>query len=73
MHDTVIAAIIQSQPNMTIVGQAGTAEGALNLYWEHRPEITLMGLGLPDKSVVEVIRAVPTGQPPRTLHRTHDL
>jgi DNA-binding NarL/FixJ family response regulator len=53
-----IAAIIQSQPNMTIVGQAGTAEEALKLYWEHRPEITLMDLRLPDKSGVEVIRAV---------------
>ncbi len=30
-----IAAIIQSQPNMVVAGQAGTAEEALRLFWEH--------------------------------------
>jgi DNA-binding NarL/FixJ family response regulator len=45
-----IAAIIQSQPNMTVAAQAGTAEEALRLFWEHRPDITLMDLRFPDKS-----------------------
>jgi DNA-binding NarL/FixJ family response regulator len=53
-----IAAIIQSQHNMDLVGQAGTAEEAIKLYWRLRPEITLMDLRLPDKSGVEVIRTV---------------
>ena len=53
-----IAAIIQSQPNMTVAAQAGTAAEAVRLFWEHRPDITLMDLRLPDKSGVEVIRAV---------------
>jgi DNA-binding NarL/FixJ family response regulator len=53
-----IAAIIQSQQNMELVGQAGTAEEAIKLYWSLRPEITLMDLRLPDKSGVEVIRTV---------------
>jgi DNA-binding NarL/FixJ family response regulator len=53
-----IAAIIQSQQNMDLVGQAGTAEEAIKLYWRLRPEITLMDLRLPDKSGVEVIRTV---------------
>jgi DNA-binding NarL/FixJ family response regulator len=53
-----IAAIIQSQQNMELVGQAGTAEEAIKLYWRLRPEITLMDLRLPDKSGVEVIRTV---------------
>jgi DNA-binding NarL/FixJ family response regulator len=53
-----IAAIIQSQQNMDLVGQAGTAEEAIRLYWRLRPEITLMDLRLPDKSGVEVIRSV---------------
>jgi DNA-binding NarL/FixJ family response regulator len=58
-----IAAIIQSQPNMVIAGQAGTAEEAIKLYWEHRPHITLMDLRLPDKSGVEVIRSVRRANP----------
>src|ERR1700744_770908 len=58
-----IAAIIQSQPNMTVAGQAGTAEEAIRLFWEHRPDITLMDLRLPDKSGVEVIRSVRRSAP----------
>jgi DNA-binding NarL/FixJ family response regulator len=53
-----IAAIIQSQPNMMVAAQAGTAAEAIRLFWEHRPDITLMDLRLPDKSGVEVIREV---------------
>jgi DNA-binding NarL/FixJ family response regulator len=53
-----IAAIIQSQPNMAVAGQAGDGAEALRLFWELEPDITLMDLRLPDKSGVEVIRQV---------------
>ncbi len=58
-----IAAIIQSQPNMMVAAQAGTAAEALRLFWEHRPDITLMDLRLPDRSGVEVIREVRRAAP----------
>jgi DNA-binding NarL/FixJ family response regulator len=58
-----IAAIIQSQPNMMVAAQAGTAAEAVRLFWEHRPDITLMDLRLPDKSGVEVIREVRRAAP----------
>jgi DNA-binding NarL/FixJ family response regulator len=58
-----IAAIIQSQANMTVVAEAGTANDALKLYWEHRPDITLMDLRLPDRSGVEVIGEVRKAAP----------
>src|ERR1700684_2122772 len=58
-----IAAIIQSQPNMMVAAQAGTAAEAIRLFWEHRPDITLMDLRLPDKSGVEVIREVRRAAP----------
>lgn len=53
-----IAAIIQSQPDMTVVGQAGTAQEAVRLFREHLPQITLMDLRLPDRSGVDAIRAI---------------
>jgi DNA-binding NarL/FixJ family response regulator len=53
-----IAAIIQSQPNMTVAGQAGDGAEAVRLFWDLQPDITLMDLRLPDKSGVEVIREV---------------
>jgi DNA-binding NarL/FixJ family response regulator len=58
-----IAAIIQSQPTMMVVGQAGNASEALRLFWDLRPDITLMDLRLPDKSGVEVIREVRQAAP----------
>jgi DNA-binding NarL/FixJ family response regulator len=58
-----IAAIIHSQPNMTVAAQAGTAEEAIRLYWEHRPDITLMDLRLPDRSGAEVIREIRRADP----------
>lgn len=53
-----IAAIIQSQPDMTVVSQAGTAQEAVRLFREHLPQITLMDLRLPDRSGVDAIRAI---------------
>ena len=58
-----IGAIIQSQPDMTVVAQAGTAQEAVQLFQQHLPHITLMDLRLPDKSGVEAIRAIRRSAP----------
>jgi DNA-binding NarL/FixJ family response regulator len=53
-----IAAIIQAQAQMTVVGQAGTAAEALRLFNETHPDITLMDLRLPDQNGVAAIRQI---------------
>lgn len=53
-----IAAIIDARPDMQTVAQAGTGESAIELYEQHRPDITLMDLRLPGMSGVEAIRAI---------------
>lgn len=53
-----IAAILNAQPDMQVIAQAGTAAEALRMYATARPELTLMDLRLPDKSGVEAIRAI---------------
>jgi len=53
-----IAAIINAQPNMTVVGQAGTAAEAVRLFKQTQPDLTLMDLRLPDTSGVEAIRTI---------------
>lgn len=58
-----IAAIIQAQPDMTVTGQAGTAEEAVRLYQQHAPHITLMDLRLPDRSGVDAIRDIRRASP----------
>jgi DNA-binding NarL/FixJ family response regulator len=53
-----IAAIINAQPGMQVVGQAGTAGEAVRLFEVLRPDLTLMDLRLPDRSGVEAIRSI---------------
>ena len=53
-----IAAILNGQPGMRVVGQASTAAEAVALFAELRPSITLMDLRLPDRNGVEAIRAI---------------
>lgn len=53
-----IAAILNGQPGMRVVGQASTAAEAIALFTALRPSITLMDLRLPDRNGVEAIRAI---------------
>ena len=58
-----IAAIVNDQPDMTVVAQAGTGEQAVELWRQHKPHVTLMDLRLPGMSGVEAIRAIRRGIP----------
>jgi DNA-binding NarL/FixJ family response regulator len=53
-----IAAVIQSQPDMQLVSQAPTANKAIQMFREHRPDVTLMDLRLPDLSGVDAMIAI---------------
>jgi DNA-binding NarL/FixJ family response regulator len=53
-----IAAIINAQPDMKVVGQAGTTAEAVRLFTVEQPNLTLMDLRLPDRSGVEAIRII---------------
>jgi DNA-binding NarL/FixJ family response regulator len=53
-----IAAIIESQPDMTIIAHAATGREAIALFREHTPDITLMDLRLPDISGIDAIIAI---------------
>lgn len=53
-----VEAILKSQPDFQVVAQAGNSADALRLFGEHRPNLTLMDLRLPDRSGVETIREI---------------
>src|SRR5580693_1126027 len=53
-----IAAVIDSEPDMTIVARASTAVDGIQAFRKHRPDITLMDLRLPDLSGVKAIMAI---------------
>jgi DNA-binding NarL/FixJ family response regulator len=55
-----IAAIITSQPDMAMVAQASTGREAIQLFRQHRPDVTLMDLRLPDISGIDAMSAILT-------------
>src|ERR1700677_3549336 len=55
-----IATIINNQPDMLLVSQAATGAEAIQQYREHRPDVTLMDLRLPDLSGIDTMIAIRT-------------
>jgi len=53
-----IAMIINSQADMTMVSQAAGGGEAIQKYREHRPDVTLMDLRLPDLSGIDAMIAI---------------
>jgi len=58
-----IGAIINSQPDMMLVAAAANARDAVQLFRQHRPDVTLMDLRLPDMSGIEAMTAIRTEFP----------
>jgi DNA-binding NarL/FixJ family response regulator len=53
-----IASILANEPDMALVAEAGTGEAALVCYREHRPDVTLMDLRLPDQEGAATTEAI---------------
>jgi DNA-binding NarL/FixJ family response regulator len=53
-----IAAIIDNQPDMTMVAQAATGAEAIQMFRQHQPDVTLMDLRLPDISGIDAVVAI---------------
>jgi DNA-binding NarL/FixJ family response regulator len=53
-----IAAIINSQPDMVLVSQAANGAEAVQRFREHRPDVTLMDLRLPDFNGIDAMIAI---------------
>jgi DNA-binding NarL/FixJ family response regulator len=53
-----IAAIINSEADMEMVSQASNGRQAIRQYREHRPDVTLMDLRLPDINGIDALIAI---------------
>jgi DNA-binding NarL/FixJ family response regulator len=53
-----IAAVINSQPDLLLVAEAANGDEALQMFREHRPDVTLMDLRLPYSSGIEAMAAI---------------
>jgi DNA-binding NarL/FixJ family response regulator len=53
-----IASILQDQPDISLVAQAGSGREAIENFRQHRPDITLMDVRMPDMSGIEALRVI---------------
>jgi DNA-binding NarL/FixJ family response regulator len=53
-----ITAVLATEPDLELVAQAATSQDAVRLYKQHRPDVTLMDLRLPDGSGTEATRQI---------------
>lgn len=53
-----ISAMIKSQPDMLLVADASTGGDGIEQFRQHRPDVTLMDLRLPDMSGIEAMTAI---------------
>ena len=53
-----LAAIVRSEPDIEVIGQAGTVQEAIEVVLELKPEMVLMDFGLPDGSGADASRAI---------------
>src|SRR5262245_10008670 len=53
-----LATILEAEPDMVLVGQAANAAEAMAEFRRHRPDVTLMDQGLPDRNGTDVLIAI---------------
>jgi DNA-binding NarL/FixJ family response regulator len=58
-----IAALVNNQPDMELVAQATRGSDAIEKFRQHRPDVTLMDLRLPDMSGIDAMIAIRTEFP----------
>jgi DNA-binding NarL/FixJ family response regulator len=58
-----IAAIVNNEPDMTMVAQASTGREAIQQHRIHTPDVTLMDLRLPDMSGIDTMIAIRSTTP----------
>ena len=58
-----VAALLASQPDMTLVAEASNGREALEQYRKHRPDVTLMDLQMPDMNGLDAMIAICTEFP----------
>ena len=62
MHEG-LATVIRNQPDMQMVAEASNGREAIQQFREHKPDVTLMDLRLPDMSGVDAMIAIRTEFP----------
>jgi DNA-binding NarL/FixJ family response regulator len=60
-HEVVragVAAILAAQPSIEVVAEAGSGAEAIRSYRQHRPDVTVLDLTMPDMDGIATLRAI---------------
>lgn len=73
-----LASLLNAQPDLHVVGEAGSAPEAIELAGKLQPDLILMDVGLPEGSGVDATRAILGGRPETnvvflTMHDEDDI
>lgn len=60
---TGLISVVNSEPDMTVVGQAATGQEAVAMAMRHKPDIVLMDLRMPGGSGIEAMAAIAKALP----------
>jgi DNA-binding NarL/FixJ family response regulator len=55
-----IAAVIRNEPDMQLIAEASTGHEAIQGFREHRPDVTLMDVRMPDMGGIDALLAIRT-------------
>jgi len=64
---TGLALILNNEPDMIVIAQAGSGDEAIALYWQHRPDITLMDLKMDGTNGVQTVVKIRSQSPTARL------
>jgi len=62
-----LATVINAQPDMRLVGQASTGRDAIQGFRQHKADVIVMDLRLPDMSGIDAMKAIQAEFPRETL------
>jgi DNA-binding NarL/FixJ family response regulator len=53
-----IARLVRVEPDMVLVGEASNGRDAIQQFWTHRPDVTLMDLQMPEMNGLDTLIAI---------------
>ena len=58
-----LTAVVNTQPDMTVIAEATNGKQAVEMYAQHRPDVVLMDVRMPEMDGIEAITAIRKGYP----------